>query len=310
MKRDTKRIWKIACQEDKYPGMWQRWFKNQCVAVGWANKKGFNLHGPTKGGKGWITARNAINEMAVGDLVIVALRGHRLGRLGEIVGKEIEDHQWNPLVPVGPKLPHGEMGRRLLVRWDLVTGPSEPELVVKVPESSTFTSGELRPTVAQISSQTLDKIKSVMNDPANWISLLGKFASEKALSDYIASYPNYLEDGMLPHPNMRIRELVFKDKSRLDILLIDKEGKPVIVECKQYGPTVKDIRQLRRYINSLRKETNQKARGILVHGGAQRVRDEILFESIKKPHVEIVNYQLRIIFGGVVVESKERLKNK
>ena len=32
-----KTLWKIACQEDVYPGMWQRWFKNQCVAVGWAS---------------------------------------------------------------------------------------------------------------------------------------------------------------------------------------------------------------------------------------------------------------------------------
>ena len=27
-------LWKIHCKEDAYPGMWRRWFRNQCVAVG------------------------------------------------------------------------------------------------------------------------------------------------------------------------------------------------------------------------------------------------------------------------------------
>jgi hypothetical protein len=25
-------LWKVAWQEDVYLGMWQRWYKNQCVA--------------------------------------------------------------------------------------------------------------------------------------------------------------------------------------------------------------------------------------------------------------------------------------
>jgi hypothetical protein len=38
-------LWKVACQEAVYPGMWQRWFKNQCVAVGWAAQWGYRLNG-------------------------------------------------------------------------------------------------------------------------------------------------------------------------------------------------------------------------------------------------------------------------
>ncbi len=293
----TKTLWKIACQEDVYPGMWQRWFKNQCVAVGWASKWGYKLHGPTKGGKGWITARNAMNEMAVGDMVIVALRGNRIGRLGEITGKAIEDYQWNPLVPKGHKLPDGEMGRRILVRWELITGPSDVDLVVKLPSSNRFTIGELRPTVSQISSQTIKQICAVMNDPSNWVSLPGRFGYERALSDYIASYPGRLEDGLLPHPNARMREFVFKDRTRLDVLLIDRNEQPVIVECKQNGPTLKDIKQLRRYILCLQREKDQKARGILVHGGAQKLSEEIILEAKKKPFVKIVSYRLNVDFG-------------
>ncbi|MBI4232135.1 DUF91 domain-containing protein [Candidatus Peregrinibacteria bacterium] len=258
---------------------------------------GYKLDGPTKGGKGWVTARNAIKEMAVGDMVVVALRGHRIGRLGEITGKAIEDDKWEPLVPSGPKLPDGEMGRRIFLRWELITGPYDTDLVVKLPSSDRFTIGELRPTASRISSRSVDQIRSVMNDPTNWVSLLGKFGDEKALSDYIASYPGRLEDGLLPHPNARIRELVFKDRTRLDVLLIDRKENPVIVECKQHGPTSKDIKQLRHYIFCLQKETGQKARGILVHGGAQKLSEEIIYEARKKPFVEVVSYRINVDFG-------------
>jgi hypothetical protein len=185
-------LWKIACQENVYPGMWQRWFRNQCAAVGWASKWGYMLNGQTKGGRGWSAARNAIKDMAIGDLIVVALHGHRIGRLGEITGKAIEDNQWEPLVPPGPQLLDGEMGRRILLRWDLTTGPDDRDLVVQIPPEHVFTSGELRPTVSRIQSRTIDEVRMVMNDPRNWVGLLGKFGYERALSDYIVSYPHRL----------------------------------------------------------------------------------------------------------------------
>jgi hypothetical protein len=48
-----------------------------------------------------------------------------------------------------------------------------------------------------------------------------------------ANYSNRLEDGLLPHPNSKIHERVFKDRTWLDVLFIDKANMPVIVECKQ-----------------------------------------------------------------------------
>lgn len=302
MKRTMKTLWKIACQEDVYPGMWQRWFKNQCVAVGWAGKWGYMLNGETKGGRGWSVARNAIKDMTIGDRVIVALHGHRIGRLGEITGKAIEDSQWDPLVPPGPKMPDGEMGRRIFVRWDLTIGPDDRDLVVKMPPERTFTSGELRPTVSRIHSRTFDEVRKVMDDPKNWISLLGRFGYEGALSDYIASYPHHLEDGLLPHPNARIRELVFKDKSRLDVLLIDRAEQPVIVECKQYSPSVANIEQLRHYIRRLEKETGQKARGILVHGGSRKLSSDVIREAQRNPLVEVVCYRLEVEFASSLMK--------
>lgn len=254
------------------------------------------LNGQTKGGRGWSAARNAIKDMAIGDLVVVALHGHRIGRLGEITGKAIEDNQWEPLVPPGPQLPDGEMGRRILLRWDLTTGPDDRDLVVQIPPEHVFTSGELRPTVSRIQSRTINEVRMVMNDPRNWVGLLGKFGYERALSDYIVSYPHRLEDGLLPHPNARIRELVFKDKSRLDVLLIDQTGQPVIVECKQHAPSVDSIRQLRHYIERLKEETQQRARGILVHGGSRKLSTDVIREADKDPIVEIVCYSLEVQF--------------
>lgn len=289
-------LWKITCKEDIYPGMWQRWFKNQCVAVGWASARGYKLNGDTEGGKGWSTARNAIKDIEFGDYVVVALRGHRVGRIGEVTGKAIEDDKWNPLVPSSPDMPDGEMGRRIYVRWELTTGPDNQDLVIQLPESNTFSNGELRPTVSRIYSMSADELRALMDDQENWVNLLGKFGYEKVLSDYIANYPNHLEDGLLPHPNSKIREKVFLDRSRLDILLIDKENAPVVVECKQHAPTADDIKQLRHYMKKLKEEAGEIARGILVHGGAQKIPTKVIVEAKKNPPVEIVSYSLEVNF--------------
>ncbi len=58
--------------------------------------------------------------------IIMSLRGHRVGRLGEVTGKAIEDADWNPLVLRTKDDPDGEMGRRIFVRWDLTAGGGQP----------------------------------------------------------------------------------------------------------------------------------------------------------------------------------------
>jgi len=276
-------LWKITCQEDKFPGMWQRWFKNQCVAVGWAAEFGHKLNGKTIGGRGWSTARNALKEMQIGEYVVVALKNRRIGRIGQITNKFIEDNYWNPLVPVAKEHPIGEMGRRVEVRWDLTVGPDSQDLVVKMPDNS-FTSGELRPTISRIRSISLEDLKTEMDNPVNWVSLLGKFSYESTLSDYIANYSYHLEEGLLPHPHAKIRERVFK------------EYRPVIVECKQHSPVIDDISQLRHYMNLYYEETGDIPRGIIVHGGPQKISKEIAEATCEDPVVEIVSYMLDIRF--------------
>ena len=290
-------LWKVSCLEDKFPGMWQRWFRNQCVGIGWPPADGFSLNGPSNGGSGWVRARNALKSIQSNDRIIVTLRGHRVGRLGIITGKTIGDDEWDPLVPPSKYYETGEMGRRVLVRWDLTVGPDNRDMVIALPQDLQLTSGELRPTICQINSRSMTEIVHAMNDPANWVGLLTHFDYERALSGYIAAYPHRLEDGLLPHPDERVRERVFKDKSRSDVLLTDRNNLPVIVECKQGGPTIRHLEQIRGYIKHLKEETGQVSRGVLVHGGARKLSNEVAMAARRQPVIEIVQYALNVDFA-------------
>ena len=289
-------LWKFNCLDHIYHGMWQRWYRNQCVAVGYAADWGYYLEGDTND-IGWSYTRNRLMEMVLGDYVVVALRGDRVGRIGEITGMAFGDDEWDPLVPPGPDMQGGEMGRRVRVRWDLTVGPNNQDLIVQLPVGCRFQPGQERVrAVAQIQTIARDELVEVMNDPSNWVSLLGNFPYEEALSDYIANYPNHLEDGLLPHPNSNIREHRFNDGRRADVLLIDKSNRPVIVECKRHAPSVQNIRQLRGYMLQFEIETGQLPRGILVHGGAQKLISEVINDARLLPTVEVVSYTLNVDF--------------
>jgi len=289
-------LWKVSCLENKYPGMWQRWFRHQSIGIGWPPQDGYRLEGPTEGGHGWSRAREALKAISIGDEVVVSLRGHRVGRLGRVTGKAIADTEWDPLVARSRDLPHGEMGRRILVRWDLTVGPDSRDMVVALPPEAQLKSGELRPTIAQIRSRWTKDLIEAMNDSSNWVGLLTHFDYEKALSGYIAAYPHWLEDGLLPHPNERVRERVFGDSSRSDVLLTDRNGVPVIVECKQGQPSGDHLKQIRHYMKRLHDETDIAPRGILVHGGSRKLRPEFAAMARKEPEVEIVQYTLDVDF--------------
>jgi len=278
--------------------MWHRWYRHQCVAVGWHAKWGFKLLGG-KSDAGWARARTALQRIQVGDDIVVALQGHRVGRIGQVTGKRVDDGQWDPLVPVSKHRPDGEMGRRIDVRWDLACGPDDRDMVVALPEQARFSSGELRPTIAEVRSVSPADLRQAMNDPASWVGLLSHFHYERALSDYIAAYPHRLEDGLVPHPDDKIRERVFGDGTRLDVLLLDRDSRPVVVECKQGHPTHENLDQLRHYMKLLVQETGCKdARGILVHGGARKLRRDITEAAQARPAVEIVQYLLQIDFAS------------
>lgn len=290
-------LWKVFCMENEFPGMWQRWFAHQAVGIGWPPEAGFRLTDKENYGRDWTTTRNALLQMRIGDYILVALSGNRVGRVGQITGKAINDDEWNPLVPPSQDYPSGEMGRRVLVRWDLIAGPPSRDQVVALPPNLRLNSGEARGTIRKVTSFSLQNLLMTMSDPANWVGLLTHFEYEKALSGYIAAYPHRLEDGLLPHPNEKVRERVFKDKTRLDVLLEDRFGVPVIVECKQGTPTIDNVKQLRGYLERLKNETGKKVRGILVHGGSKKLSIEVAEAAKITPRIEIVQYVLDVDFS-------------
>lgn len=285
--------WKVYCLEEEYPGLWRRWFKAQCVAVRWTPEKGYHLDGETKP---WTRARNALKRMQPGDRIVAQLSENRIGRIGTVTETRVRDDQWDPLVPKGPNIEHGEMGRRINVRWDLEGGPDDPDTVVDLPAGTHLGRG----TISRIREDVYKRIVKAMRDKANWVGLSTRFAYERALSDYIALVPHHLEDGLEPYPYKEVREKVFSDGSRSDVLLMDREERPVVVECKKDAPNGASIHQLVRYLRATQKETRKKPRGILVHGGARKLILEVQRElkSVRRRFpIDVVQYELNVHFA-------------
>lgn len=289
--------WKVFCEETKHPGLWRRWYRNQCAAVGWNPKEGWKMEGKTRRGPDWTMAKNCLTTIKPGDVVLVQLKHNRVGGIGEVVRTEVDDKQWDPTVPPSKEKPSGRLGRRILLRWELNIGPNNPDTVVLLPTSSQLPSNVRLGTIRKLDSKTFSRIKKAMEDKDNWVGLQGRFDYERSLSDWIATYPHCLEDGLMPYPDAKVREKTFPDGTHSDVLLLDRDGTPVVVECKQDAPTLKNIKQLRGYMRHFRKETEKKPRGILVHGGGASLRDEVKQEVENDNLLQVIRYSLHVDFA-------------
>ena len=241
-------------------------------------------------------ARNALKHVQPGDWVLVQLKDNRVGAVGEVVRKEIGDNQWHPTVPPSKDHCWGGKGRRVEVRWDLNLGPTDADTVVSLPPHCRLPPQVLRPTICQIDSKTFKSVVNAMKDETNWVGLQGRFDYERSLSDWIATYPHRLEDNLMPYPDAKVRENAFDDRTRSDVLLIDRDGTPVVVECKQNAPTLDNIAQLRGYMKHVRGITRKKPRGILVHGGAASLREEVRRKVAHDCSLRVVRYSLLVDF--------------
>jgi hypothetical protein len=290
--------WKINCMEDEYPGLWHSWFTEQIFAVGWPPPE-YGLRTPTDD-SAWSTARKYLLQVNPGDKVIVQLKNWRVGRVGTVLSKQIEDKEWNPTVP--PQSGDvGEMGRRVQVRWDLTTGRLTPNFVVDLPPEVRPNPRIWRLTLSQVPDHIFHAMELAVKEESNWVSLIPGFASERALSEYISASPHLLEDGLRPYPSESARELVFPDQTRLDVLLLDRDDNIVIVECKQGAPCLEHVEQLRGYMrNAERLRTGLKIgkniRGILLHGGARKLSPDVRDESKRVPKVEFVQFSVSVGF--------------
>ena len=83
----------------------------------------------------------------------------------------------------------------------------------------------------------------------------------------------------------------------LDVLLEDRDGIAVIVECKQRQPSVENVRQLQHYLKQFQRAERQKVRGILVHGGAQKLRSDVRRAAGMKPAIELVQFSVGVDFS-------------
>jgi hypothetical protein len=287
--------WKVFCEETKFPGLWPRWFKDQCAAVGWNPKNGWTLEGKSRA-QDWTMARNYLARIRPGDIVLVQLKRNRVGLIGEVVRKEVDDHQWNATIPPSKEYPSGRLGCRIALRWDLNIGPANPDTVVLLPPSSRLPLNVALGAIRELDAKMFNCITKAMKDKANWVGLQERFDYERSLSDWIATYPHRLEDGLTPYPDAKVREKAFRDGTRSDVLLIDEDGTPVVVECKQDAPTLKNIKQLRGYIRHVRKITGKKPKGILVHGEAATLKNEVRREIKHDRFLKVIRYSLNVDF--------------
>lgn len=83
----------------------------------------------------------------------------------------------------------------------------------------------------------------------------------------------------------------------MDVLLIDESGTPVVVECKQDAPTLSHLKQLRAYMGQVAKDTGKEPRGILVHGGARKLRAEVRSAAGRRPKIDLVQHNLDVVFS-------------
>ncbi len=232
------------------------------------------------------------------------LRKNRIARAATIVRVLCKDKDWNAFVPKDDEHSRGEMGRRIEVRWDLNLGPkNSTDTVVALPRHSRLNQSVLLPTIAPLREVDFRKIESAMTDEANWVSLVAQCGREVLLSDYITTVPHHIQDGLQLHPSLKVREKVFRDHSgrhRSDVLLVDKNQTPVVVECKRETPDAGSVRQLLGYLRLAKKETGKRPRGILIHGGATRLTDDVRKElrKVAKPfEIEVLRYELSVGFA-------------
>jgi hypothetical protein len=57
------------------------------------------------------------------------------------------------------------------------------------------------------------------------------------------------------------------------------------------------LKQLRAYMSQIAKDTGKAPRGILVHGGARKLRSEVRIEAERKPRIDLVQHNLDVVFS-------------
>src|SRR6266571_5072520 len=91
--------WIVICPEPSIRGLWARWYRENCVAVG-RGPPNWSLEGQTEN-NAWIYARNRLKKIRPGDKVIPFLLNWRIGPVGTVREVRVADDRWNPTVEKG-----------------------------------------------------------------------------------------------------------------------------------------------------------------------------------------------------------------
>ena len=289
------RYWSVNCMEGTWPGLWRIWEERQIVTVGWPPGDDWHYDGSRKPKRGWTEVRNKLARMQKGDRIVVRLPGNRIGRIGEIVDMRVRDEDWDPVIEPTENLTGGEQGRQILVRWDLRRGPRDREWACTLPEETRLSRGKLRRAIAELTSAEFHRLGVALDDPRNWAPVAGEFPYERGLRDFIATFPDRLEDGLRPYPAAKVVEHVTRRKGRLDVLLQDEARRPVVVECKRGAPSTDDLDQLSSYARQMQDDLGQTPRGVLVFGGSSNVSERVR-DAARDKGIELFAYTLDVGF--------------
>jgi RecB family endonuclease NucS len=99
------------------------------------------------------------------------------------------------------------------------------------------------------------------------------YGTEKDFVKELLDDPSLIEKGFRLTRNERVTIA-----GSIDISGLDSDGNPVAVEVKRSRATPQDVVQLQRYVDSLRKKTDQTVRGILVAPSASSKARRLLVE--------------------------------
>jgi hypothetical protein len=168
----TPSYWIVICPEPHVRGgLWARWYRENCVAVGWPPSHwSLDGDGPTPN-PGWTHVRNRLKEVRRGDKVIPFLLKWRIGPVGTVREVRVADAEWTPTVEEGtysknPGQP--ELGRRILVTWERTEMPPDGRYAL-VPADQRRSHALARRTIEQLSAETFQRLCSVLSNRSNWI---------------------------------------------------------------------------------------------------------------------------------------------
>ena len=165
-------FWIVICPVERMQGdlLWERWFEEKCVAVGFPPPECSFDRPAGVGGwkeKGWVFAKNRLTEMKVGDKVIAFAGNWRIGPVGTVTAIRVSDDEWNPTIRREELLrthdrkgrPNSLVGRRIEVEWDTQTDGK----LVAIPADLRTKRPLARHTIERLSIERFTELRTVVS---------------------------------------------------------------------------------------------------------------------------------------------------